>query len=570
MRKRYLILLVVLALALSIGLVGCGGGTDDGTTTTGEEGVKGAVDGGTMSFYINEPAYIDPYNCQETEGMAVVYAVFEALVKNDPLKPEVLIPAAAESWEANEDASVWTFKLNPNGKFSDGTPVKAADFVYAWNRMVNPETVNTLTGDADPSVIAYHLEYIKGYDEVAEGKAAEMSGLKAIDDLTLEVTLSQPFADFQYVVGHPSLAPTPKDAVENGVDFEGKNVAYGEMPIGNGPFKLSEPWKHDQYIKTVKNENYGTGKAAYLDGIDFMIFKDPDTAYTEFLAGNLDFTSIGEGKIAEAVSQFGESPNGYTANPGEQVLIGPETSVYYLLMNNNKPPMDNPDVRKAVSLAINRQAICDIVFDGTRDPAGNILPPGVAGFVDGAWADARYDVEAAKQALVDAGHPNGEGLEKLTLSFNSGGGHEKIMELVQADLKAIGIETEFESLEWDTYLKRLQEGNYTFGRLGWVADYPIAYNFINSLFKSGAGDNLSGFADPEVDKMIAEAQTMADPVKRADEMAKVSEIIGKSNPVAPLMYYKLNHVASDRMNNFIYSPMHLADYQNMWMSADKQ
>ena len=570
MRKTFLILLVVLALVLAIGLVGCGGGDTDSATTTDPGAVAGAVDGGTMSFYINEPAYIDPYNTQETEGMAVAYAIFEPLVKMDMLNPENLIPGAAESWEANDDASVWTFKLNPNGKFSDGTPVKAGDFVYAWNRMVNPETVNTLTNEVDPSVIGYHLGYVKGYEEVAEGKATEMSGLKALDDNTLEVTLTQSFADFPYVAGHPSLGPTPKDAVESGVDFNGSKVAYGEMPIGNGPFKMAEPWKHDQYIKVVKNENYGTGKAAHLDGIDFMIFKDPDTAYTEFLAGNLDFTSIGEGKITEALSQFGESKNGYTANPGEQVLLGPQTGVYYLLMNNNKPPMDNPDVRRAVSLAINRQAICDIVFDGTRDPAGNILPPGVAGFVENSWADSRYDVEAAKKALADAGYPNGEGLEKLTLSFNSGGGHEKIMELIQADLKAIGIETDFESLEWDTYLKRLDEGNFTFGRLGWAADYPIAYNFLYSLFDSRSGDNKSGYNNPEVDKMIAEAQTIADPVARADKMAEISKIIGESNTVAPIMYYKHNHVASDRMNNFTFGPMHLTDYVNTWMTADRQ
>jgi len=561
------ILALVAILVFACAMVGCKK-AEEAAEEHGE--VAGAVAGGTLSFYINEPAYIDPYNCQETEGMAVAYAVFESLVKGDMLEPEKLLPAAAASWEPNEDASVWTFKLNPDGKFSDGTAVTAEDFVYAWNRMVNPETVNTLTDEVDPSVIGYHLGMIEGFDDLEGGKADSMSGLKALDDLTLEVTLNQPFADFPYVAMHPALGPTPKDAVENGVDFEGAKVPYGDMPIGNGPFKMTEPWKHDQYIKVAQNENYALGDKPYVDGIDFMIFKDPETAYTEFLAGNLDFTMIGEGKIADAIAQFGEAPNGYTANPGEQSILGAQTGVYYLLMNNNQAPMDNPLVRKAVSLAINRQAICEVVFDGTRDPAGNILPPGVAGFEADTWADSRYDVDAAKAALAEAGYPEGEGIDKLKLSFNSGGGHEKIMELIQADLKAIGIETEFESLEWDTYLKRLDEGKFTFGRLGWAADYPIAYNFLYSLFFSTSGDNKAQYKNLEVDKAIMEAQKMPDPAARADEMARISKVIGETNPVAPIMYYKHNYITSDRVNNFTFGPMHLADYISTWITADAQ
>jgi peptide/nickel transport system substrate-binding protein/oligopeptide transport system substrate-binding protein len=279
---------------------------------------------------------------------------------------------------------------------------------------------------------------------------------------------------------------------------------------------------------------------------------------------------IGEGKIAEAISQFGEAPNGYTSNPGKQSMLGPQTGVYYLLINNGQAPMDNPDVRKAISLAINRQAICDVVFDGTRDPAGNIVPPGVAGYVENSWEDSRYDVDGAKKALEDAGYPGGEGIDKLTLSFNSGGGHEKIMELIQADLAEIGIESEFEALEWDTYLKRLQDGNYTFGRLGWAADYPIAYNFLYSLFDSKAGDNLSGYNNPDIDKAIVDAEKDPDPEARANAMAEVSKIVGESNPVVPIMYYKHNYIGSDRMNDLTFGPMHLVDYMNMWISADRR
>ncbi|HSK47201.1 MAG TPA: peptide ABC transporter substrate-binding protein [Coriobacteriia bacterium] len=560
--RRLLGTVVVLSLVAAVGLGGCAP-----KQTTGE-GTEAETDqpkkGGSMSFYIGEPAYIDPYNAQETEGIQVEQTLFDSLTTFDDLDPTKVIPSAADTWESNEDGSVWTFKLNPDGKFSDGTPVKASDFVYAWNRIVNPKTVNTATEKADPSIIGYHLGFIQGYDEVAAGDATEMSGLKAVDDLTFEVTLSQSFADFEYVVAHPSLAPVPQKYVEEGVDFEGEKVAYGDMPIGNGSFKMAEPWKHNQYIKVARNENYA-GDAPYLDGIEFKIFKDPETAYTEFEAGNLDFTQIGEGKIADAQAKYGQAADGYTVNAGEQTLFGAENSTYYMILNNKDELFKDPALRKAISLAINRQAICDTVFEGTREPADNILPPGIAGYEKGAWADSKYDMEAAKQALADAGYPEGEGLPTVKLSFNSGAGHEPIMELVQADLKAIGIESEFDSADFPVYLKQLDEGKHQIARLGWVADYPIAYNFLYSLFDSKSGDNKAYYANPAVDQAIKDGETTVDTAARLAEFQQISKTIGADNPVAPLMFYKHHHVGSDRLHDFIFGPMYLGNFDKVWV-----
>ncbi|TLM99408.1 MAG: ABC transporter substrate-binding protein, partial [Actinobacteria bacterium] len=306
-------LAVILAAGMVASVAGIGGCAPKSATTE-KPATNEPKQGGTMSFYVGEPAYIDPYNTQESEGTQVEATVFDSLTAFDDLDPSKVVAAAAESWQPNADATVWTFKLNPNGKFSDGTPVTAKDFVYAWNRMANVNTINTATGKPDPSVVSYHLGFVKGFDAVSAGKATEMEGLKAVDDLTLEVTLVQPFADFEYVVAHPALAPVLQKYVEGGVPTGSgeTTVAFGEMPIGNGPFKLSEPWKHNQSIKVVRNDNYATGDKPYVDGIDFLIFKDPETAYTEFEAGNLDFTQIGEGKIKDAETKYGTSEDGYT------------------------------------------------------------------------------------------------------------------------------------------------------------------------------------------------------------------------------------------------------------------
>jgi len=559
--RKSVALFAVCALAIGI-LAGCTPATPTGTGTGGNEPKYG----GTMSFYIGEPAYIDPYNTQESEGTEVEQTLFDSLTRVDPLDPSKLLPAAAASWSANADATVWTFKLDPDGKFSDGTAVTAKDFVYAWTRIVSGKTVNTLTGQADPSIISYHLSFVKGFGPVAAGEADVLEGVKAVDDLTFEVTLTQAFADFAFVVAHPALAPVPQALVEGGVDYNGAKVAFGDMPVGNGPFKMAEPWKHEQYIKVVRNDNY-YGDKAYLDGVEFKIYKDTEAAYTDFQAGNLDFSPIGTGQIKTAIETYGESENGYTVNPGKQCVLGEENAVYYIICNTEDKVMKNAGVRKAFSLAINRQAICDVVFEGTRNPADNILPPGIAGYEAGAWKDTKYDVAAAKAALAEAGFPEGKGLSTIKLSFNSGAGHEKIMELVQADLKAIGITAVFDSAEFPVYLKQLDAKKFQIGRLGWIADYPITDNFLYPLFQSKSGDNKSAYKNPAVDTALDEARKTLDDAARIKAYQAINATIAADNPVIPVMFYKHTRVGSARLHNFTWDAQGLGDFTKVWVDA---
>lgn len=552
----------VAACALVVGvLAGCAPKQTSTTTTTTSNQPKS---GGTMSLYIGEPAYIDPYNTQESEGTQVEQALFDSLTRVDPLDPTKLGPAAADSWSSNADASVWTFKLNKNDKFSDGTPVTAKDFVYAWTRICDPATKNTLTGKADPSVISYHLAFVKGFDALQAGKTKVLAGLKAVDDYTFEVDLSKPFADFAFVAAHPALAPVPQKLVESGVDVSGTVVPYGEAPVGNGPFKMSGAWKHNQFIKVVRNDNY-YGTKPYLDGVDFKIYKDTEAAYTDFVAGNLDFAQIGTGKIKSAQATYGTSDNGYTVQPGKQVLLGAENSTYYLICNLKDKTFANPAVRKAVSLAINRQAICDIVFEGTRDPADNIVPPGIAGYQKGVWADAKYDPTAAAKVLSDAGFPGGKGIPTIKLSFNSGAGHEKIMELVQSDLKKIGITATFDSADFPVYLKQLDAGTFQIGRLGWIADYPIMDNFLYPIFQSKSGDNKSKYANPAVDTALDNARKITDSAARIAAYQAIDKTVQADNPVIPLMFYKHVRVGSKRLHDFTYDAQGLCDFAKAWV-----
>jgi len=391
------------------------------------------VAGGRMSFYISEPAFIDPYNGQESEGMQVINMLYDGLVDVD-LKTLEVVPAVAESWTVNDDATVYTFKLRQGTKFHDGTEVKAGDFKYAWSRVLT----------AEDKVIDYHLYPIKGAEAFASGDATELEGVKVVDDYTLEVTLEYPFADFLYVLGHPSLGPVPQAAV----DADPK--AFLDKPIGNGPFKMAEPWSHEQYIKVDRFDEY-YGDKPYLDGVDYKIFKDEETAFAEFEAGNLDFTTIPTGRINDVKAKYGESTDGYTLTPGKQALFGSELSTYYLWFNTKDEFMGNADLRKAISLAVNRQAIADTVYEGTRVPATGPVPEGILGYQKDAWEFNRYDLELAKEYLDKAGYPEGEGLPEIKLSFNSGVGHEDVMAIVQADLAKIGVTATFDPHEWAEY-----------------------------------------------------------------------------------------------------------------------
>jgi peptide/nickel transport system substrate-binding protein/oligopeptide transport system substrate-binding protein len=328
---------------------------------------------------------------------------------------------------------------------------------------------------------------------------------------------------------------------------------------------MSKPWSHNQSIDVVANGDY-YGKKPLLDAVSFKIYKTPETAFTDFEAGNLDFCQIAQGQVKSSLAKYGESTDGYTVNPGKQCLLGAENAIYYLIINNKDQYLSNPKLRKALDLAINRQAICDTVFEGTRQPADNIVPPGIAGYQAGAWKDSKYDMAAAKQALIDAGYPGGKGLPTFKLSFNSDGGHEKIMQLVQADLKAVGINTTFDSADFATYLKQLDAGKHQIARLGWIADYPIMDNFMFPIFDSKSSDNKSFYSNPAVDAGITDARATVDATARIAKYQAVNDKIQADNPVVPLMFYRHHHIGSERVNNLIYSAQGLTDFTSVWLT----
>ena len=524
-----------LAASALAALAACGK-NENAASGSGDSTVK-ATDGGTFKYYISDPVAIDPYNLQESEGTQVGHVLFDSLVEWDWDKSDVKAKAAA-SWEISDDNTVFTFHLK-DAKFHNGDPVTAESFKRGWQRLVDPSM-------ATPGEIGYHLSPVMGYDEMASGSAKEISGLTCPDDKTFVVTLSTPMADFLAVCCHPGLAPVPQAAIDDPDSFL-------LAPIGNGPFMMDGKWESGQYINVKRFEDYYGDKPA-LDAINFSIQKDPKTAYSELEAGNMDFCQMPTGRIQELTEKFGKSVDGYTISPSRQALLGAEASVYYLAVNLEDETMANKDLRHAISLAINRQNIVDTLFEGGREPADNVFPP-IIDKKGGSWEFAEYDPEKAKQIIDEKGLAG----TTVTLSYNSGGGHEDIMSCIQADLQAVGLTVEQDTKEWAAYLQGLTDGTFQMGRLGWIADYPTLDNFIYPNFYSTADNNYSRYANAEVDAAIDAARAIADEDERKDAYRAINKMIADDMPIIPIMFYCHAHVASDRVNELFYNAQGVAD-----------
>ena len=524
-----------LAASALAALAACGK-NGNAASGQGDSAVK-ATEGGAFKYYISDPVAIDPYNLQESEGTQVGHVLFDSLVEWDWDKSDVKAKAA-ESWEINDDNTVFTFHLK-DAKFHNGDPVTAESFKRGWQRLVDPSMTT-------PGEIGYHLSPVVGYDEMAQGSAKEISGLTCPDDKTFVVTLSAPMADFLAVCCHPGLAPVPQAAIDD-------RDSFLLAPIGNGPFMMDGKWESGQYINVKRFEDYYGDKPA-LDAINFSIQKDPKTAYSELEAGNMDFCQIPTGRIQELSEKFGKSVDGYTISPSRQALLGAEASVYFLAVNLEDETMANKDLRHAMSLAINRQNIVDTLFESGREPADNVFPP-IIDKKGGSWEFAEYDPEKAKQIIDEKGLAG----TTVKLSYNSGGGHEDIMSCIQADLQTVGLTVEQDTKEWAAYLQGLTDGSFQLGRMGWIADYPTLDNFIYPNFYSTADNNFSRYNNPEVDAAIDAARAIADEDERKDAYRKINQMVADDMPIIPIMFYAHQHVASDRVNELYYNAQGIAD-----------
>lgn len=538
LRRKFFLILTALALVLSAALLaGCSQKTEEkkAEKPKAEEPVKG----GTYNHPLYaDPVSLDPAHIQESEGFRVGVEIFEGLVKYDPKTLEVK-PALAESWEVNDDATVFTFKIRKGVKYHNGQELKAADFKKAWERACAKDT---------QSEVAYILAPIKGYDEMQEGKATELSGVKVVDDYTLEVTLKYPFAEFVQTLGHPVASAYPVDEALKAV----KEKKVWETPIGTGPFKFVS-WKHNQEVVIERNPDYW-GEEPYLDKVVFRIFEDDNTAFMEFKAGNLHDCAIPTGQLKATK----EDPT-----YGPMVITGPELALYYYGFNMEKGVFaKDKNLRLAIEYATDRDAIINTVMEGLPLPATGIVPKGIPGYVEG-QSPYTYDEAKAKEYWEKSSKP-----KEITLWYNTSEGHQKIAEAAQAGYKKVGINVKLTNLEWGTYLDKVMKGECEFFRMGWIADYPSMDNFLYPLFHSSekGNNNMTFYSNPEVDKLLEEARKETNEEKRYELYREAEKKILEDAPIVPIYFYQFARVVQPTVKNYHISAMGLVPFEQIWIA----
>jgi oligopeptide transport system substrate-binding protein len=563
-RERRAAFVVAACVVLAI-LPGCRHTAQPAPTSGPLPGQVQPVTGGVLSFDLTTPVGIDPRDVHDVSGAQVDDAIFDSLVRVDPLDSGNLLPSAAETWSVNATGTVWTFKLDPGDRFHEGTPVTAQDFVYAWNRIVSPNGLDRNALVVSPSLAADDLSPVIGWGAVRRGVAVAMSGLKAVDDRTLEVTLSHPFADFPYVVARPAFAPVLKKFVEGGIDYKGQKIPFAEMPVGNGPFKISAPWKRGDDIRIVRNEDY-YGVKAHLDAVEFRMESVESTTFETFMAGKLDVMRIPAGRLAAVIATGGVSTDGYTAQPHHQVLQGSEDETLMLVFNARDKATSNANLRKAVSLAIDRQALCAGAFADTFEPADDVVPDAIVGHQAGAWTDARFDMKAAKAAMRASGLARGKKRATLALTYVGGGDGAVVARYVARALRPLGIQMTLVPLDQATYAKRIESGAFQVALVGWRPEAPTMDGVLSALFASTSKQNWGGYSSVTVDRGIAASRATTDTAARLSRYLELDSRISQADPVSPLVVYRHRVAASRRVNDFVFGPHGVAELVSTWVT----
>lgn len=521
---------------------------------------------------MSEPGALDPGLAQGTHDSWVLNHTFEGLMNT--AKDGSTVPGVAESFEVSEDGLKYVFKLRKDAKWSNGDPVTAHDFEFAWKRVLNPEFA---------SDYSFQLYYVKGgeayntvekpgiyYVKDADGKDtkevdhevkytdADLAGLdlagksedeifamvyqkwlkekeaevkiKALDDYTLEVELEKPTPYFDQMTAFYTLYPVNKKVVEANPDW----AKSADTHVSNGPFKLTK-WEHNARIEIRKNENYYDKDKIKIEGVDFDIIESEDTTWQKYAGGEYDLLLPLPQSVVPMLKEEGT----------DELVIGGEVGVYYYNINTKQKGFDNVNIRKALSYALDRKIITERIAQGGQIPAFGVIPPGL---LDDQGKDFRADqgdlfefnVEKAKEYLAKGLEETGmkaEDFNGKVILYNTSEGHKKIAQVVQSMWKEnLGVEFALENTEFQTKLDREKAGDYDVSRAGWIGDYADPMTIMD-LWVTGGSFNDSGYANPDYDALINTAKGTADKKVRMDAMKDAEKMIMDDMPIIPIYYY---------------------------------
>lgn len=509
----------------ALGLAACSGGGDANSNASG---VAAGSSTGIISTNGSEPQNpLIPANTNETGGGRILDAIFAGLVYYDASGATHM--DMAESIEPNEDSTVWTVKLKEGQKFSDGSEVKAHNFVDAWKK-----------GASEAMLSSYFFEPIAGSDD--EG-AGDLTGLEVVDDYTFTVTLKAPAADFSQRLGYAAYFPLPDSTLE---DME----TGGEQPVGNGPYMVAEGgWEHNAQIHLIPNPEYKGDNVAKNGGVDIIFYSSLDAAYQDLLSGNLD---VLDALPDSAFATYEADLSGRSVNQPAAIFQSfaiPSSLEHFSGEEGNLR-------RQAISYAIDRDTITDTIFSGTRTPTKDFTSPVVDGYNDSVPGSEvlTYNADKAKElwAKADAISPwSGT----FSIAYNSDGGHQAWVDAVTNSVKnTLGIDAvgapypDFKSLRSEVTNRTITSAF----RTGWQADYPGKYNFLAPIYGTGAGSNDTDYSSAEFDGLLQQAASASSNDEANSILDKAQEVLFKDLPVIPLWYSNVVGGWSENVDNVVF------------------
>lgn len=467
---------------------------------------------------LTEPADLDPAVITSTTDFNVVFALLEGLTTPDArdLHPT---PGAAQSWDISPDNLVYTFHLRPNAKWSNGDPVTAQDFVYGCRRILSP---------ALGSAYGNMLYVARNAEAFNTGKTTdfEQVGIKALSDMTFQVTLNAPTPYFLSLVGHHSWFPVHRKTIEKFGQMTDRGTAWTRPDnyVGNGPFVLKE-WRTNSRISVEKSPTYWDADQIKLRAIHYYPIESAETEEHAFRAGQLHISYTFPYDKTDA----------YRRDHPELLHVDPYLGTYFYRLNVTRPPLNDPRVRRALALAVDRQEIVDHILRTGQKPAFSLVPPGTAGYEP--VVKLHEDVPAARKLLAEAGYPGGQGFPTINVLFNTNEAHRKVAEALQAMWKKnLGVDITLQNQEMKVLENTMRQGDYQIARYAWIGDYLDPSTFM-SLFTSTSGNNQTGWSNPEYDKLIDLAANSAETGTRWKAYQQAEGILADEMPVIPLYFY---------------------------------
>ena len=485
-------------------------------------------------------ASIDPAYVLSDVECAVAYQLFDTLTDYDFGRGR-LVGLAASSWDVNAQANEFTFHLTRGATFHNGDAVTSECFKASWERLVR-----TLSSDS-PSANAYRLSGVDGFDEFVAGEQEHIGGISCPDDDTLRVRLAAPDVDFPSLVAHPSLAPLPE---EPGV----REGALAKHPIGNGPFQLTQAWDGSSALALEPFKDYHGG-APRLSALTIEPLAARD-GYEALEAQKVDCATVPVDRLSEAKVKLAQPKDGYTLGSSERLLLGEALRCCYLACNLSDPHLRSAHLRHALSLALNRQAICDDALGGSGEPADGIVPPVCPGYEKGSWSNVRYDAQAAT-SILDQYWPAAEDGARplsLTLAHESDEGSTKVAQLVAEYCKRVGVTLTLAPLSSAELRSALAQGSYQLALTVMAPTTPDLDAVLYPLFFGDAARGSSGYDEQTVNDLLSQARACTNDEERLGLYQQVNRMVGLDMPVVPLVFDLLHVACSERVESLEVDP----------------